>query len=164
MRHVFCTILVVFALSSPALAQQQPPTAVPVGVVKAERRPIAQAGEYVGRVEAISRVEIRARVTGYLEDVLFKEGDLIQEGAPLYRIEKGLFHAKVEQAEGALERSKAAKILSALQLSRAEELVEKQAGTVVARDQARAQDQQAHGAVMADDANLATAKINLGYT
>jgi membrane fusion protein (multidrug efflux system) len=43
-----------------------------------------------------------------------------------------------------------------LQLSRAEELVEKQAGTVVARDQARAQDQQAEGAVMADEANLAT--------
>ena len=79
-----------------------------MGVVKAERRPIAQAGEYVGRVEAVSRVEIRARITGFLETVLFKEGDLIKEGAPLYRIEKGLFEAQVRQAEGALERSKAA--------------------------------------------------------
>jgi membrane fusion protein, multidrug efflux system len=135
-----------------------------VGVVKAERRPIAQSGEYVGRVEAISRVEIRARITGFLEEVLFKEGDLIKEGSPLYRIEKGLFEAQVRQAEGALERSKAAKALSALQLSRAEDLVQKEAGTVVARDQARAQDQQAEGAVMADEANLATARINLGYT
>jgi membrane fusion protein (multidrug efflux system) len=134
-----------------------------VGVVKAERRPIAQSGEYVGRVEAISRVEIRARITGFLEEVLFKEGDLIKEGAPLYRIEKGLFEAQVRQAEGALERSKAAKALSTLQLSRAEDLVQKEAGTVVARDQARAQDQQAEGAVMADEANLATARINLGY-
>src|SRR5246127_610553 len=164
MRQVFCTILVVFALSSPALAQQQPPTAVPVGIVKAERRPVAQAGEYVGRVEAISRVEIRARVTGFLEKVLFKEGDLIKEGTPLYRIEKGLFEAQVRQAEGALERSRAAKALGALQWSRAEELVQKEAGTVVARDQARAQDQQAEGAVMADEANLATARINFGYT
>jgi len=164
MRQVFYTILFVFALSSPTLAQQQPPTAVPVGVLKAERRPIAQSGEYVGRVEAISRVEIRARVTGFLEAVLFKEGDLIKEGAPLYRIEKGLFEAQVRQAEGALERSRAAKALSALQLSRAEDLVQKEAGTVVARDQARAQDQQAEGAVMADGANLATARINLGYT
>ena len=55
--------------------------------------------------------------------MLFKEGDLIKEGAPLYRIEKGLFEAQVRQAEGALERSKAAKALSAWQLSRAEELV-----------------------------------------
>jgi membrane fusion protein (multidrug efflux system) len=163
MRQVFCTILVVFAFSSPTLAQQQP-LAVSVGVVKAERRPIAQSGEYVGRVEASSRVEIRARITGFLEDVLFKEGDLIKEGAPLYRIEKGLFEAQVRQAEGALERSEAAKALSALQLSRAEELVQKSAGTVAARDQARAQDQQAEGAVMSDEANLATARINLGYT
>ena len=49
-------------------------------------------------------------------------------------------------------------------MSRTEELVEKQAGTIVARDQARAQDQQAGGAVMADEANFATARINLGYT
>jgi len=85
-----------------------------VGVVKAERRPIAKAGDFVGRVEAISRVEIRARIAGFLEKVL--EGDLIKEGSPLYRIERGLFEAQVRQAEGALERSQAAKALSALQL------------------------------------------------
>src|SRR5437879_4893161 len=126
MRQVFCTILIVFAFSSPTLAQQQPTTVVSVGVVKAERQPIAQSGEYVGRVEAISRVEIRARITGFLEAVLFKEGDLIKEGAPLYRIEKGLFEALVRQAEGALERSRAAKALSTLQLSRAEDLLQKE--------------------------------------
>jgi membrane fusion protein (multidrug efflux system) len=110
MRKVFCAALVVFALHSPAHAQQQPPTAVAVGIVKAERRPIAKAGDFVGRVEAISRVEIRARITGFLEKVLFKEG------SPLYRIEKRLFEAQVRQAEGALERSQAAKALSALRL------------------------------------------------
>ena len=164
MREVFYTAFVVFALNTSALAQQQPSTAVSVGVVKAERKPVAKAEDFVGRVEAISRVEIRARITGFLEEVLFKEGDLIKEGAPLYRIEKGLFQAQVQQAEAALERSKVAKTLSALQLGRAEELVEKQVGTVVARDQARAQDQQADAAVLADEANLSTAGINLGYT
>jgi len=163
MRQALCTTFVIFALNYPALAQQQP-TAVPVGVAKAERKPIAKAGDFVGRVEALSRVEIWARITGYLEEVLFKEGDLIKEGTPLYRIEKGLFQAQVRQAEGALERSQAAKALSVLQLARAQELMEKQAGTVAARDQASAMDQQAQGAVMADEANLTTAKINLGYT
>jgi membrane fusion protein (multidrug efflux system) len=62
-----------------------------------------------------------------------------------------------------VERSKAAKTLSALQLARAEELLGKQAGTVAARDQAGAQDQQAHAGVMADEATLTIAKINLGY-
>jgi membrane fusion protein (multidrug efflux system) len=165
MRRAFCTPFVIFALSTPVVAQQQQPsTVIPVGVAKAERKPMAKAGDFIGRVEAVSRVEVRVRITGCLEEVLFKEGDLIKEGAPLYRIEKGLFQAQVRQAEGALERSQAAKSLSALQLTRAQELVEKQAGTVVARDQARALDQQAEGEVMVAEASLTTAKINLGYT
>ena len=61
MRHAFCTTPVIVALSYPVLAQEQPSPAVPAGVVKAERKPIARAGDYVGGVEAISRVEIRAR-------------------------------------------------------------------------------------------------------
>src|SRR5215470_5914270 len=143
---------------------QSPPEAVVVGTVTAERRPIAETIDFVGRIEAINRVDVRARVTGYLDAVLFTEGDPVKEGAPLYRIEKGLFEAAVEQAQGALERSQAAKVLSAIQLRRAEELVTKQAGTVVARDQALAADKTADGNILTDQANLDTAKINLGYT
>ena len=111
MRQALCIALVCFALTHSVVAQQREPTSVPVGVVKAERKPIARTGNFVGCVESISRVEIRARTTGFLEEVLFKEGDLIKEGTPLYRIEKGLFVAQVEQAGGAPERSKAAKIV-----------------------------------------------------
>jgi membrane fusion protein, multidrug efflux system len=164
MRIAICAAVLAGGLILPADAQQTQPVAVPVGVVKAEKKPIAQSLDFVGRVEAVDRVEVRARVTGYLEAVLFKEGDAIAAGAPLYRIEHGLFQAAVEQAQGALERSRAAKTLSEIQLQRAEDLVQKEAGTVVARDQARAADQQANGAVMTDEASLATAKINLGYT
>jgi membrane fusion protein (multidrug efflux system) len=63
-----------------------------------------------------------------------------------------------------LERTKAAKVLTVIQLQRAEELLAKSAGTAVARDQALAADQQAQGAILADQANLDTANINLGYT
>jgi membrane fusion protein (multidrug efflux system) len=164
MRVAFVAVLAVLGLSLPADAQQQPPAAVPVGVVKAELRPITNTLEFVGRVDAINRVEVRARVNGFLEGVLFKEGDPIKEGDPLYRIEQGLYQAAVEQAEGALERSKAAKALTEIQLQRAQDLLDKNAGTVVARDQAKAQDEQAQGSMMIDEANLATAKINLGYT
>ena len=59
------------------------PAAVAVGTVYAERKPIAKTADFVGRIEAINRVEIRARVKGYLEAVLFKEGELVQEGQPL---------------------------------------------------------------------------------
>jgi membrane fusion protein (multidrug efflux system) len=162
MRLTIHAALLIFAIAAPAHAQQ--PQVIPVGVVKAERKPIAATLDFVGRVEAINRVEVRARVTGFLEEVLFKEGDLIKESAPLYRIEHGLFQAAVEQAQGALERSKSAKTLTAIQLQRAQDLLDKSAGTVVARDQARAADQQAQGSIMSDEANLQTAQINLGYT
>ena len=161
--HLIGMWAVIFCVSTPAYAQQNPPASA-VGTIAAERRSVAKSGVLVGRVEAVQRVEIRARVTGYLEGVLFKEGDLIKEGAPLYRIEKGLFEAAVVAAEAAVERSKAAKLLTEVQLRRAQELLEKSSGTVVARDQAVAADEQAKGQIMGDEANLTTAKINLSYT
>jgi membrane fusion protein (multidrug efflux system) len=162
MRIVVSAIVVICGFSQPTLAQQ--PSAVAVGTVAAERRPISQNLDFVGRVNAINRVEIRARVAGFLESVRFQEGNLIKEGDSLYGIEKGLFQAAVEQAEGALARSKASKTLAAIQLQRAEELLAKNAGTAVARDQALAADEQAKGAMMQDEASLQTARINLGYT
>jgi membrane fusion protein, multidrug efflux system len=164
MRNCFFGIITIFATFASALAQQAAPAAVPVGTATAERKPITKSLDFVGRIEAINRVEIKARVSGYLEEVLFREGDLIKEGAPLYRIEPGLFQAAVEQAQGALERSNAAKTLTEIQLQRAQQLVASQSGTVVARDQALAADQQAKGAILSDEAALQTAKINLGYT
>ena len=92
MRVLTCTALIVCQLYLPASAQTKPePPAVPVGVVTAEKKPVTQALDFVGRVQAVNRVEIRARITGFLENVLFKEGDLLKEGAPLYAIESGLF-------------------------------------------------------------------------
>jgi membrane fusion protein, multidrug efflux system len=158
-------LLLVLAVCTSLPAQGQPtPATIPVGVVQAERKPISKTDDFVGRVEAINRVQIAARVKGFLDDVLFREGDLIKEGAALYKIEPGLFKAAVEQAQGALERSKAAKALTEIQLQRAQELLTRQAGTAVTRDQALAADQQAQGQILVDQANLDTANINLGYT
>lgn len=164
MLQSFCGIFAVISslvLATASSAQQQ---TVPVGTVYAERKPIAQSRDFVGRIEAIDRVSVQARVKGYLEAVLFKEGDIVKKGAALYQIEKGPFQAAVEQAQGALERAKAAKTLTEIQLQRAQELLTKQAGTAVARDQALAADQQAQGQILSDQANLDNANINLGYT
>jgi membrane fusion protein (multidrug efflux system) len=161
----FALLLVpALCVTLPALAQQPPPSTVPVGVVRAELKSISSTADFVGRVESINRVQVVARVTGFLEEVKFKEGDMVKEGTPLYLIEQGLFKAAVESAQGALERSKAAKTLTEIQLSRAQELLNRQAGTAVTRDQALASDQQAAGQILTDQANLETAKINLGYT
>jgi membrane fusion protein (multidrug efflux system) len=145
-------------------ATAQTPAPVPVGTVTAERRPISKSPDFVGRVEAVNRLEVRARVNGFLEEVLFREGDMVKEGDELYHIEKGLFEAAVQQAQGAVERSKAALVLAQQTLDRAADLYARAAGTAVARDQAQAQVDTAKGAVLSDEANLSTAKINLGYT
>jgi membrane fusion protein (multidrug efflux system) len=161
---VYAGLLLCGLVAAPAYSQEKEAPAIPVGVIKAERKPVEKTADFVGRIEAINRVQIRARVSGYLEAVLFTEGSTIAEGAKLYQIEKGLFQAAVEQAQGALERSKGALTLAVLQRQRAEDLLARNAGTVVTRDQAVAQEQQANGAVLSDEAALQTAMINLGYT
>ena len=98
MRVNTCLVVLCCLLAgTPPLAAQQP-TTIPVGTLPAELRPITKATDFVGRIEAIERVEIRARVTGFLEDVLFKEGDTVKEGDVLYRIEPDTFQAAVQQA------------------------------------------------------------------
>ncbi len=147
-----------------AAAAQTPSGPVPVGTVAARQESIEKTMDFVGRVEAIQRVDVRARVSGWLEEVLFKDGQKVQKGTPLYRIEPGQFQAAVGQAQGALMRSKASQDLTAIQLDRAEELLRKAAGTAVTRDQARASDEQAKGQILSDQSALQTAQINLDYT
>jgi membrane fusion protein (multidrug efflux system) len=137
---------------------------VPVGVVTAAKQPIARSAEFVGRIEAIERVDLRARVTGYLDAVLFKEGDRVKEGDPLFRIDQAPFQASVQQAQGALLRAQGVYTNASLQAQRAEELVKTGATAVAERDRRVADQQGAQGDVVTADANLHTAKINLGYT
>jgi len=157
-------ILPVVAAASVNEASAQSPAAARVGTILAEKAPINPAKEFVGRVEAIERVSVRARVTGYLDAVLFKEGDLVKQGAPLYRIEQQLFQAAVQQNEGALVKAQGQEANAKVQLDRAETLLKTQAGSAAVRDQRVAEDQTAKGDVLIAQANLQTAKINLGYT
>ena len=107
MRNPVWLAVLFLALSTPSFAQKTgpqnaAPQAVPVTTVIAQEKPVAQTKDFVGRIEAIERVEVRARVTGYLDAVLCKEGEVVKEGQPLYRIEPDMFKAAVEQAEAAL--------------------------------------------------------------
>ena len=153
-------------LVGPVHAQTQAPTpaAVPVGVVAAERQPVARSAEFVGRIEAPGRVDVRARVTGYLDAVLFREGDRVREGDALYRIDQAPFQAAVQQAQGALLRAQAEYTNATLQAHRSEELVKTSAASEAERDRRVAAQQASQGEVVTADANLRTAKINLGYT
>jgi membrane fusion protein (multidrug efflux system) len=152
------------ALAAHPAAAQQAPQATPVTTIAAATQPVTPSLGFVGRVEAIERVEVRARVTGYLEAVLFKEGDIVKEGDKLYQIEFEPFQAAVQQAQGELLQAQARYTNAALQAARAQELVKTSATSVAERDTRVADQQNAQGQVVIADANLTTAKINLGYT
>ncbi|MBV8092280.1 MAG: efflux RND transporter periplasmic adaptor subunit, partial [Acetobacteraceae bacterium] len=165
-RHRLATFaaLASLLLATPLYAQTPPQAAVPVGVVAAEKAPVARSGDFVGRIEAIERVEVRARVSGYLDAVLFKEGDRVKEGDLLYRIEQAPFQATVQETQGAVLRAQAAYTNATLQAERAEELVKTSAVSVAERDKRVAEQKSAQGDVITSNANLRTAQINLGYT
>ena len=144
--------------------QAQQTAAISVGTVAAALRPITQASEFVGRVEAINRVEVRARVTGYLEDVLFKDGAYVKEGDVLYRIEPDTFQAAVQQAQGDLLKAQGNLANASAQLARTQELVKTDAASRALLDVRTAEQKSGQGAVIIADANLKTANVNLGYT
>ncbi|MBV8650765.1 MAG: efflux RND transporter periplasmic adaptor subunit, partial [Alphaproteobacteria bacterium] len=165
--HRFILIAALAAcLSCPALAQQAAPAqqAVPVGTIVAAKQPVSKSVDFTGRVAAINKVDIRARVSGYLESVEFTEGDTVKEGDKLFQIDDASFKAAVQQAEGALLQAQGTLTNATLQRQRADDLVRTSAMSVAQRDQRVADEQNAKGALVQAQANLETAKVNLGYT
>jgi membrane fusion protein, multidrug efflux system len=159
--HV-AALFALLAMAQPGAAQQA--ATVPVGTVVAELRPITKATEFVGRVEAPERVEIRARITGFLQDILFKDGEVVKAGDVLYRIEPETFQAAVQQAQGALLQAQGNVANATVQLGRTQELVKTDTASRALLDERTARQQEAQGSVVIADANLKTANVNLGYT
>ena len=155
-------LLCLLALAPTSSAQQQ--SAVPVATMPAELRPITKSSDFVGRIEAIQRVEIRARITGFLQDVLFKEGASVKEGDVLYRIEPDTFEAAVQQAQGALYEAQGKFTNATAQRARTEELTRTATASRALLDERIGNEKEAQGQVVIADANLKTAKVNLGYT
>jgi membrane fusion protein (multidrug efflux system) len=161
--HLYAAALLCLTVAATGARAQQP-SAIPVGTVAAELRPITQASEYVGRVEAMEKVDIRARVTGYLQDVLFNEGEAIKQGDVLYRIERDSFQAAVQQAQGALLQAQGTLANANAQLARTAELAKTNTESQSVLDQRTAAQKSAQGSMITADANLKTANVNLGYT
>jgi membrane fusion protein (multidrug efflux system) len=145
-------------------AGQQLTQSLPVNVVTAEKRAVSEAGHFVGRIEAIEHVDIRARVTGFLDAVLFADGARVKKNEPLYRIEKPPFEAKVQQAQADVLRAKAQLENATVQRERADELVKTGSTSVAIRDDRVAQEKTAQGSMAASEAELTSANINLAYT
>src|SRR6516225_44052 len=99
-----------------AMAQGTPPPAVTI--VPVESREVTNTGEFVGRVVAIDKVDIVARVPGFIEERYFTEGQEVKKGDLLFRIEQATYKALVEQQEAAVAKAKATEANAVLQLDR----------------------------------------------
>lgn len=163
-RHLAAALVLILAGAQPAAAQFGPQGPPAVGVMTAERRPITETTEFVGRVEATDRVNIRARVTGFIQERLFREGSDVNEGDVLYRLERAPFEAQLEQAQASLASAQAQLENARVALTRARDLRATGAGTQVALDNAQAQERTASAQVLSAQAAVRVAEINLGYT
>lgn len=139
-----------------------PPPAVSVAAVVS--RQVTETADYVGRVTAIDKVDIVARVPGFIEERTFTEGQQVKTGDLLFRIEQATYKAAVEQAQAALARAKATEVNTKLQLDRGNELVRNNNIPQATVDQRAAEEAAAQAGIMEAQAQLDQAKINLGYT
>ncbi len=121
-------------------------------------------GEYVGRIRAQQFVEIRARVEGYLEKMLFEEGTYINKDQVLFVIDPKLYKARADGARAQLQKDKALELKAKRDLERIRPLFEQNAASQLDLDNAIASYESAVSAVIMSEADLAQAELALGYT
>ncbi len=157
-----CVALAACKPTQQAAAPSAPPPAV--GVIAAEMKGVKPAFSFIGRIKAVDTVQVRARVEGFLEKILFREGQYVKAGDLLYQIEKTQYQASVDQANANVAAAEAQELNAQIQFNRASELVKTQSGTQANVDQTRAALDSAKASVLQNKAALAIALENLSYT
>ena len=157
-----CLAVSISACSEAPGPVETPPPAVSVVTVKDSRLKIHR--EFIGRTSATTRVDLRARVTGTLEQRLFEEGATVAAGDVLYRIEADSYEAAVTQATAQLESDKARLREAKTNEKRIEKLVLSQTISDQEADSARTTTLVAAAALQASEAALQRAKLDLQHT
>src|ERR1041385_1162785 len=144
-------------------AQQAPPPPV-VSVVQPIAREVIEWDEYIGRLESPETVEVRARVSGYLDKVHFKEGKEIQKGELLFTIDRRPYQAEYDRAEAEHERAESQADLAKSDAERAKNLIATRAISQEDFDTKTKTYASALAAVKAAHAALDSAKLKLEFT
>jgi membrane fusion protein (multidrug efflux system) len=142
-------------------ASAPPPAVTVVKVSAAEIRP---ATTFTGRIEGKEKVDLRARVEGFIEKRLFVEGANVKNGELLFEIEKGLYQAAVDQAKAALLTAESTLKLAELDVDRQTQLFQRNVTAQATLDQATAKQGEARGNMLAQKAALEKAELQLSYT
>ncbi|MBB5050872.1 RND family efflux transporter MFP subunit [Afipia massiliensis] len=145
-------------------AQQPAASAPPVTVAQPTKRTVTDWDEFTGRFEAIQQVQIRARVTGFVTGIEFKDGAFVKTGDLLYVIDPRQYEATLEQARGQLADAKAKVELAERELARAEQLIKTQAVAETIVDQRRQQLESAQASVLQAEGALRRADLDVEFT
>jgi RND family efflux transporter MFP subunit len=160
------TLLAAAALLFLASCHAPPPPPPPpqVTVAQAIGRKVADWDEFTGRFEAVNSVEVRPRVSGYVQRVAFSEGATVPQGAVLFVIDQRPYEAEVERAEADLAQARTREELAASELQRAGELLRTQAISREEFDARTSGRAESSAAVSEAEAALKTARLNLEWT
>ncbi len=148
-------------------APAAPPPGAPaaaVTVAPAETRPVTESEEYPARLEAVERVDVRSRVTGYIQAVHFQQGTEVHKGDLLVTIDPRENEAKVHRAEADVAAFKTRIDLARIELTRSEKLMASQATSQRELDEKAAQVQDLEASLHALQATLDSARLDLSFT
>jgi multidrug efflux system membrane fusion protein len=161
MHRLLCLLAVALLLSSgQARSADEPPV---VSVCKPVVREVQDYEKTTGRLEPAGLVELRSRITGYVEKVHFEEGQLVKEGDLLFTLDARLQKVELARAEAELARAQAQLELAKRDLERAEKLAAANARNVDL-EPAKAKYEEAKAVVAALRASAEVAKLNLDWT
>jgi RND family efflux transporter MFP subunit len=139
-----------------------PPTVVIVSSPVEES--VTDYVDYTGRTDSAETVDIRSRVTGFLDKILFKDGSEVEKGAPLFRIDDREFQADLTAAKGELAKANAEQERTTADFTRVEGLRKKEAVTASQFDQSRAAKLEADAAVQSGTAKEERAELNVTFS
>lgn len=158
----FCCIVGLATCHAPQPAQNN--DALPVTVSRPIVKNIEEWDEYTGRFQAVDSVDVRSRISGYLQSVNFRDGEVVQKGQLMFVIDQRPYRVAVEQAKASLDEANAKVEFARGEYARAQELVPRGFISVSVLDQRRQNLQVALATVESASAALRDAQLNLNYT
>jgi multidrug efflux system membrane fusion protein len=153
-----------FAIALPASAQQGPPQSPAVTVAQPVERKVQEWDEFTGRFEAVDTVEVRARVSGYLNEVHFTDGQNVRKGDLLFVIDPRPFQRMVERLRAELAAAKARFDFAQKDFERARPLAKSENISEQVFQQRQKELSESEATVKASEANLAAAELDLEFT
>jgi RND family efflux transporter MFP subunit len=159
-------LLLAMGLAASACRKAPPPSRPPATVTVNQpiQREITEWDEYPGRLEAVNMVEVRARVSGYLESVHFQDGAEVKKGDLLFVIDPRPYQAELDRAQALLTQAQTRLELANNDLERAERLLKSKAISEEEADSRSKAKREAQAAIDSAKASVETANLNLDYT